>query len=286
MLITRLCGGLGNQMFQYAVGKTLADGLGQELKLDISGYASQIQGDTPRAYRLQFFSISPSIATEEEIRRYKYPYGLISKGWRYINKKIFRKHYTDYHPEVISNPPLYLDGFFQSEKYFLKNRNTLVKSFSLKPTAISEELNNLLLNIKHSENSISLHVRRGDYFANSVTTKIHGVDLSEYYKRAISLMRQRVPNPHFFVFSDDIEWVKNNLQIDGEKTYVSNPNLEDYQELAAMSHCRHNIIANSSFSWWGAWLNQNPEKIVTAPSVWTVKNTDHPNIVPDTWIKL
>lgn len=286
MIITRLCGGLGNQMFQYAVGKTLADKVGQELKVDIEGYATQIQGDTPRSYRLQFFSLKAEVASPEEIKQYKYPYGIISKGWRYLKKKIFRKFYLDYHPEIIKNTPQYLDGFFQSEKYFLKNRDAILNDFKIKPEYISNEMSEFKKIINETPNAVSLHVRRGDYFANNITTKIHGVDLSKYYKEAIALITQKIGTPHFFVFSDDIEWVKQNLNIDGPKTYISSPTLEDYQELVLMSFCRHNIIANSSFSWWGAWLNNNPEKIVVAPTQWTIKNTDHPNIIPDTWIKI
>ncbi len=294
MIITRLSGGLGNQMFQYAVGKTLADKLGQPMKVDISGYDTRVQGDTPRSYRLQFFEINTEIASPEEIRSYKYPHGIISKGWRYLKKKIFRKFYMDWHPEIVKNTPKYLDGFFQSEKYFLSNRAGLLKDFTIKPQYISDEALDFKKNIESVQDSVSLHVRRGDYFANTTTTKIHGVNLSAYYQKAIALITQKVANPHFFVFSDDIDWVKENIKIsDGAEnvTYVSKSpsekeQLQDYEELVLMSKCNHHIIANSSFSWWGAWLNPSHTKIVVAPKQWTVKNTDHPNIIPDNWIKI
>ncbi len=165
MIITRLCGGLGNQMFQYAVGKTLADKVGQELKVDIEGYATQIQGDTPRSYRLQFFSLKADIASREEIKRYKYPYGIFSKALRYLKKKILRKFYLDYHPEIIKNTPKYLDGFFQSEKYFLKNRDAILNDFNIKPEYISNEMTKFKKIINETPNAVSLHVRRGDYFS-------------------------------------------------------------------------------------------------------------------------
>ncbi len=310
MIITRLRGGLGNQMFQYAMGRVLSVTRGDdELKLDITGYDSRVQGDTPRSYRLQFFSIHAEIASIEEVRKAKYPLGIISKFVRAFNQKVLKRHYVDYHPELFGKKShnIYLDGFFQSEKYYqTPNLKDLIRNdFQIKSEYISHAMKVYMdqiqtlktLGFESVENSVSLHVRRGDYVTNPSANKTQGLCSIQYYTEAIAHIKQNVSNPHFFVFSDDIEWVKKNIPINSPDsgrgnvvtcpvTYISNPEMQDYEELILMSLCSHNIIANSSFSWWGAWLNVNPDKIVIAPKQWTVSGTDHPNIIPETWLKL
>lgn len=320
MIFTKIKGGLGNQMFQYACGRAVSLKRKDTLKLDISGYINQSNSDTSRAYRLSYFNLSDEIkiATPEEITSVMYPYGICSRLWQKtggkILKKIFKRYYIDYHPEILelgkvglndtSNKSgenkrnIYLDGFFQSEKYFLDIREVILKDLELISTVRAEvsptflEFESL---IKSKPWSISLHVRRGDYVTNAHAFKTHFVDLTEYYKRSISVISKKMmeagmdTEPHFFVFSDDITWVRQNMNIPGNATYIvcsNGKNLEDYEELTLMSFCKNNIIANSSFSWWGAWLNRNSEKIVIAPKQWTAKNTENPNIIPETWIKL
>lgn len=290
MIIIKLTGGLGNQMFQYALGLVcIENNLGQ-VKLDISGYehVAKHTPDTLRQFDLGAFQISIPVATKSEIVHIKYPLGIISKGYRFIVKKVFRKYFMDYHPEIFTdiNGNKYFDGFFQSEKYFSKMAPKVRKEFTLQKSFIDEDTLKFTALINQSD-SISLHIRRGDVANNPTTNKYHGLCPISYYKTAMKFMSEKAPHHHFFIFSDDIAWVKENLQIPFPHTYVSGNGLMSQQELHLMSKCKHNIIANSTFSWWGAWLNQNPDKIVIAPKKWTNKIPDpHPNIIPETWIRM
>jgi hypothetical protein len=159
------------------------------------------------------------------------------------------------------------------------------KEFTLKEplSAISQEYTNKILDTK---NAVSIHIRRGDYVLNTSTNKHHGVCNLDYYEAAVEYIREKIESLTFFIFSDDIAWVKENLKLDNA-VFVSSPEIKDYEELILMSKCKHNIIANSSFSWWGAWLNQNPDKIVIAPRQWTTKKTaDELDILPKSWIQI
>ena len=134
---------------------------------------------------------------------------------------------------------------------------------------------------------MAIHVRRGDYINDKKTSLVHNVCDLNYYERAIDVIKAQVNNPTFFVFSDDIEWAGENLPVNPNARYVSNLEGEDYEELILMSMCEHNIIANSTFSWWGAWLNQNPNKIVIAPKQWLVNKTSAElDILPKDWLKI
>jgi hypothetical protein len=297
MLITNLKAGLGNQMFQYATGKFLTEKNNTDLYFDTNWYSKKeiLNSDTPRKMKLNDFQVDVKILDRKEARRIKYPFGKISEIWQDIEKKIFKKYYQDYHPELLQkisdklskNPGanIYLNGFFQSEKNFLEIRSTLLKEFQLKTEFITEKVKNFADDIE-KENSVSIHIRRGDYAKNPKAKAYHGLCPISYYRDAIDLIAETIKHPHFFIFTDDVDWVKENLKINFGNTFISGSGLTGPQELWLMSKCKHNIIANSSFSWWGAWLNQNPVKNVIAPKKWTVKNTDHPNIIPDGWITI
>lgn len=139
-----------------------------------------------------------------------------------------------------------------------------------------------------SVNAVSLHVRRGDYVSNLTINQFHGTCSLEYYNQAIAQIAKKVETPHFFVFSDDPEWVKSNLKIDYSITIVDHNNADkNYEDIRLMSLCKHHIIANSSFSWWGAWLCRNPNKIVIAPLKWfNDKSINTTDLIPDGWIKI
>lgn len=287
MIIVNLKGGLGNQMFQYATGLFFAQKNNDLLLIDNSGYFDKrvVNSDTSRAYRLDCFNISAEIATQDQIKAIKYPLGIVSKMTRGINKKILKKYYLDFHPEVFEKRgDIYLDGFFQSEKNFLTIRSEILKEFTLK-----NEINkaNLLSEIQNT-NSVSVHIRRGDYVKDKNTNQYHGTCSKEYYLSAIEKIKAKVSDPVFYFFSDDLDWVKNNFNIDNIKMKIgTDKSLSDCEELILMSKCKHNIIANSSFSWWGAWLNINDMKMVYAPSNWVNKKPNpHPNIIPESWIKI
>ena len=288
MVITRLSGGIGNQLFQYAAGRMLALKNNDVLKLDIAGYTDPrtLFSDYPRAYTLQHYNIKAQIATPEEIRKIKYPYGFISKLKRAFNKKILRKFYRDYHPEIFSwKGDVYLDGFFQSEKYFADSKNIILEDFRL-TTPLSDVANKLKESITQAEDGISLHVRRGDIVSDPNNFVYHRGCSIEYYKKALEVLRPKLKSPHIFLFSDDIEWVKENIILDVPTTAISCPDLKDYEELYLMSQCKHNIISNSTFSWWAAWLNPNQNKMVISPDYWATNPLYHPNIHPPTWIKI
>ncbi len=281
MIIVKIQGGLGNQMFQYATAYALSRSKSKPIELDIHYYHTTHKTDTPRDFLLSQFEITGTIRNKPTPR--------LLRVLAFFRKRIARQYYTDYHEEILTRQTTryYLDGFFQSEKYFHTYRQNLLQEFSLKNTFRNHNLLGSENDILNHPESISLHIRRGDYVSDTKTNVYHGLCTLEYYTKAMNHFNNALSNPHFFIFSDDIEWAKNNLSNSNNVTYVSNKNFTPPQELHLMSKCKHNIIANSTFSWWGAWLNQNPDKIVIAPKKWTNKIPDpHPNIIPDTWIRM
>jgi hypothetical protein len=288
MIIVKLKGGLGNQLFQYAMGRKLSILNRDELKFDIGASAEVFQKNTAREYKLGYFNTKGTPATADEVRRLKYPFGIISKAWRAFTFWGLKIHNIDYHPEYLKKKGnVYLDGFWQSEKYFLDIREALLEELTLKNT-MTAKAKKVESDIETAEHPVSIHIRRGDYVLDPGTNKWHGNICSlEYYAKAIELITDKVTHPTFFVFSDDIEWVKENLKCPQPVIYVSQYGLEDYEELILMSKCHHHIIANSSFSWWGAWLNRYKGKTVIAPPKWTnVVPNKNPNILPPKWITL
>ncbi len=300
MIIINLKGGLGNQLFQYATGRALQlrrqdqnnlkeAGVGVEkLKLDITGYGENNGIDTMRRYALSSFKIEAEIATREEIKKLKYPFAIFSKGWRFFKVKVLRQFNTGFNKRIFNyKKSLHLDGFFQTERNFIDKEERIRSDLTLK-SLLSSPAQKISDAIKSATISISLHVRRGDYANDKATNKYWGTCDPEYYAKALEYISTKInSDPHIFVFSDDIAWVKENITIPYPSTYVSTPKIPDYEELVLMSQCRHNIIANSSFGWWGAWLNQNHDKIVVAPSKWTLKDQkSYKDIIPSTWHKI
>ncbi len=294
MLVMNIKGGLGNQLFQYAAGRALAlrrddDKKGiNSIKLDITGYGENNGIDTIRHYALSPFNINAEIASADEIKKLKYPLGRISKVLRFIKIKILRQFNTGFNSSIYnSKKPLYLDGFFQTEKYFIDKEDEIRKDLTLKDP-LSPRAVEILAKINSCPNSISLHIRRGDYVSDKNTNQNHGTCDMDYYKKAIEYINSKIGNDmQVFIFSDDIEWAKENLKFDYPTIFVSSPEIPDYEELILMSKCKHNIIANSSFSWWGAWLNQNHDKIVIAPKKWVLKNENNfKDIIPEKWHKI
>jgi Glycosyl transferase family 11 len=179
----------------------------------------------------------------------------------------------------------YLMGYWQSEQYFADIANIIREDFTFK-LPMSQQNAELAKQI-NQVNAVSLHIRRGDYANNPETMATYGLCSLDYYKEAIRYIVERVNAPHFFIFSDDINWVKNNLKIDYPYQYVDhNHGTESYNDMRLMSLCKHHIIANSSFSWWGAWLNRNPEKLVVAPQKWFANELNVDDLFPRGWITL
>jgi hypothetical protein len=299
MVIAKLKGGLGNQMFQYAYGRAFALRKKDTLKIDITSY-KQKSTDTPREYSLSHFMIDAgiSIANDNEIRVAQYPHGRLSKYQQIFSQKILRRFNVGWNPRYFSSKMLavkhnYLDGFWQSHKFFESISPIIQNEFKLRESFQPEaqKVADLIQNSKQQNiSAISIHVRRGDVARDAKTNPYYGICTPEYYTKAINCVRAKYPNLRFFVFSDDIDWVKQNIPLprtDSETVFVSRPEITDYEELILMSQCSHNIIANSSFSWWAAWLNQNPHKTVIAPKEWITKHKNwHTDTIPPSWTRI
>ena len=289
MIIARLIGGLGNQMFQYACARRAAYVRGARLKLDLSGF----KGFGLRRYALGDLNISAEIATEDEVRRFKrrahveslLPRWLrkLLRDWRYSE---LREQSFGFDADVLSvTGNILLEGYWQSEKYFADIADIIRREFTLK--ASPDSANEALANLIESMSAVSIHVRRGDYVADLDTHRVHGACGLDYYARAVQQIVQNEPHPHFFVFSDDPQWVKEHLRFPFPTVFVEHNGPHRHcEDLWLMSRCRHNIIANSSFSWWGAWLNPNPAKIVIAPSQWfKLETLDTKDLIPEGWVR-
>lgn len=294
MIIVQLKGGMGNQMFQYALGRSLAHERVKELKLDTEWYKTQ----SLRKYDLHHFDIKESFAKGSEIPFFIYgnafqralgEFRLKIGATRFGKDKIAfirERQRFDYNPSLFSRKgSLYLQGSWQNEHYFKAIRPVLLQEFGIKTPLAGKNLEFA----RHIERSlsVSIHVRRGDYVSNPATRKFHGVCTLEYYREAIDLMKSRMENPVFFVFTDDQQWVKRNLSCHCKLIFVDcNDEHNAHQDLRLMYKCRHNIIANSSFSWWGAWLNPNDQKIVIAPKKWFAAPVDTEGLIPKKWLLL
>lgn len=293
-IVVQLIGGLGNQMFQYAAGRSLAHRLDLPLKLDLSKFEEY----KLRNYKLNHLSIEEYYATPDDLESFSIP----EKGWERLwyrvqnfvlpwhSKKVIKQRKWSYDEgfHLIRNSCL-LKGYWQSEKYFKNIEEIIRNEFQVKEE-IDGTNKNYLEKINNS-NSVSIHIRRGDYVTNPGTNKVHGFLGEEYYKKAIQYFESEIEAPEFFVFSDDIEWARENLRANNSIVFVDhNGEEKDYEDLRLMMNCKYHIIANSSFSWWGAWLGKYPEKKVIAPNQWyserEMKRRENVEIVPDRWIRL
>jgi hypothetical protein len=295
-VIVRLIGGLGNQMFQYATARAVSLRCGAPLMLDVSGF-DHFKG-TSRRYELNDFPIQAALAKECDLALFglkasphlKWLYRLKSTlqlGRRHRTWPIHREPHFHFDAKVAAlHAPIYLDGYWQSEKYFLPYADILRREFS--PALPLERENAAFAAAIDAVNAISLHVRRGDYVADPATNRFHGLCSLDYYRRAVDYIKARVEAPHLFIFSDDRDWTRNHLRFELPTTFVdANPPDRGYRDMQLMARCRHHIVANSSFSWWGAWLNASQEKIVIAPRRWFASDAnDTRDLIPETWVKL
>ena len=280
MIITKLKGGLGNQLFQYAVGRALALHNKLPLKLDLTVFENY---KLHNGYRLDQFAIQAGIATENEIINLKggnnVLFSALRKAGLFKRKSYFKEKRSSYFDaRVFKNNFVYLDGYWQNELYFSNIREVLLRELS--PINSMNDLGCDYLEPINKSNSVSLHVRRGDYL-NLKNINVLDVD---YYMKAVEYIRKNVEKPTFFIFSDDLDWCKKSLGFLDGCIYVDRTQTE-IDDLKLMSFCRHNIIANSSFSWWGAWLNQNPKKTVIAPKDWMINDPGSSNVILSDWVK-
>lgn len=299
MIIVRIQGGTGNQLFQYAFARGVASKLKTDFLIDksVCDNAKYDPHKIHRKYSLGLFNTKVKFAKDSDmfffvwIRKH---YKIFDTIYKYIRlKRFFLPFYYPerifaFDPNVFSVKGIkYFDGDWQTEKYFkhiadeIRKEITSINPLSEKNIKIKEEIQNT--------NAVSLHERRGDYTTDLLAIEYHGVCSQDYYNKAIEYIEKNVSSPHFFIFSDDYEWsVENSKHIKHPVTCIKGSEDKDCEDLALISKCKHHIIANSSFSWWGAWLNPRKDKIVIGPKIWfrNAPKADTKDIFPEEWIKL
>lgn len=295
MTIIKLKGGMGNQMFQYALGKKISIlNNDPDLFLDISFYKKNkikknVKNLITFGKNLYKNGIKSAIR-QQEVNKRSYSLNIfhLSDTIKIVKKSNFKKieeiNEFTFDKNILKCKGNFIyEGYFNTEKYFLDIKKYIQQDFTIKQK--------YLKNIKEEQrkiektNSISIHLRRGDYLSDKQANKTFFVCDLEYYTKAIKIMEEKVSNPYFFIFSDDIDWIKNNLQFKKNVEFISCK--KSYEDFYLMSKCKHNIIANSTFSWWAAWLNKNDEKIIISPKKW-LKNKDvlKTDLIPVNWIKI
>jgi hypothetical protein len=321
VVATRLCGGLGNQLFQFAAGRSLAARCGAQLILDATAFGLPTER---RKFELGAYPIIAKVASDG----YAYPPtralvtlprgnglgprldGLMDRIADRIRQRggaveaavtavvagarratgqsralrVFREKAFDYDPAFETlGPHTYLDGYWQSERYFNDVRQLICREIRLPYEPNSA--NACWLGRIRSTNSVCVHVRRGDYLMTDHFGH-HGVCSADYYRRAMRLLLQRVDGPQFFVFSDDLDWSRRHFAGENVAFVDSNSGDAAQDELKLMASCRHHIIANSSLSWWGAWLAANDDQIVIGPDPWFSARKETPDLFPANWLAL
>ncbi len=303
MIITRLLGGLGNQMFQYAAGLALAERRRTVLKLDVSWFREYEEFEAHNRYALSCFNVTEQFATQEEIDRVRGVALTRTERWSLRFARLLRlqgfvrrstsrgcvyqqtKHVVE--PTFFQLPDqTYLDGMFQSEEFFRPSSELLGLHFSFRYPP-QPEVAEMAERIR-SGPSAALHFRRGDYTRNASFSSKIGVIDANYYERAVQMLRERSPQAVLYIFSDDIEAVSREFTPPGPHVFVRcvQP-WHSYDKIRLMALCEHIAIANSTFSWWAAWLNRNPAKLVIAPDPWFADpSLPTPDLVPKNWRRL
>lgn len=294
MIVAKIIGGLGNQMFQYAAGRALAARRGGDFAIDRGDFAVY----RTHAYGLHNFALEVADVPPALVPR---PAGqgiwprcrgrvrdLVDRvAGRPPLTKVVEAGQT-FDPAVAGLPDnVYLDGYWQSERYFADHADLIRADFAIRAAPSPE--NRRWLEMIGQGKAVSLHVRRGDYVTSAAANTVHGTCDLDYYDRAVADMRTRLGDPVFFVFSDDPAWVRDNLRFDGATHHfvANNDAATNYEDLRLMAACDHHVIANSTFSWWGAWLNPSPHKVVVAPARWfRADGFDDRDLVPAAWVRL
>lgn len=295
MIIVRLMGGLGNQLFQYACARRLALTHNTDVGLDLGHFSRRHGWHTDRAYQLRHFCLTEHFASDKDIYHLR---GHTESRW---SRKTFKwrrrlfpaiaKRYRQeaglaFDPAVLNwENDVYLKGFWLDERYFSDQASVIRSDLRFREplTGVNASLAGRLQEV----NAVSIHVRRGDYISNPQYRAQMAHLEQGYYSAAIDQARAILKDPVFVIFSDDVPWVRAHLSLP-ESTIWAEANDADagYRDLHLMSLCRHHIIANSTFSWWGAWLNPHPEKRVWAPQQWYAQDEPGFAIIPETWTKV
>lgn len=294
MKIIRLKGGLGNQMFQYAFAMIWKKRTNEEVLLDFSSFGL-LQGDKVRIPRIEKFKISLPKAQSDEVKRFsRFAYignsqSLTYKALTFIESKINNKYFMEpnrayINPDILAGYSFY-DGYWQSYKYVDEVKDILTQEF--KPNySLSKQATDWIETVK-SENSVLVGIRKGDYAANKKERAHYGSFGEKYYIKAMEYIENIIDNPVYYIFSNDITWCKENINFGSREIHFRDEELQtdDFEELIIMSSCKHAIIINSTYHWWGAELINNPNKVVVCPKKWFFD--DKPiNIVRPEWIRI
>ncbi len=274
MIVAKLYGGLANQMFQYAAGKAASLRLNTNLYLDISWF-EEIKGNTEivqRVCELDGFGIQvPSISLRDKLSIKIHPPAILrEEGF----------HYQKGYEKLTDNTML--DGYWQSYKYFIDFNEAVIADFKFPDRILREDVE--VIKLMRDTESVAVHIRRGDY--NTARGRnFHGLLPLSYYMRALFHLSKAVSSPQLFLFSDDIKWCKETIDLGLPIIFIdSNRPTTGVEDMRLMSSCKHIIMANSSFSWWSAWLNKNPDKLVYAPNKWFADKTlDTKDLIPLGW---
>lgn len=298
MIISNICAGLGNQLFQYAIGHNLAILNKTEHRIDTSGYTG-INSDPMHGIRvcaLDNFNITAKRVSKEDLTKFnfftknkifRHLLRFYSRPSNYYKRKYIlepEENHFKFDSRVLTTKQkndVYIDGYWQSEKYFKNIEDIIRREFSFKYEP--DEINRQIINDIEKSSSISLHVRHGDN-----TKIIDGVLPLEYYYNAVEKIALKIKDPIFYIFSDDPEWARSHLKLKYSTVYIShNGDKKNYEDLRLMTYCKHHIIGNSTFSWWGAWLGKKEGQIVFSPkSNHSYKNLVSSDHIPQDWIFL
>jgi hypothetical protein len=294
-VIVNIMGGLGNQFFQYATARRVALQNRAALKLDIRSF----EKDELRNYSLEYFNIQATTASQKEISKIKLQASdyrsrtlrLLQHLKPYHKRRIYQNQVWSYDDQVLNaTAPIYLDGYWANPRFFEDIRFQLTSDFILKTKYVSPAYHSVLKKVKTEGQWTAIHIRRGDYL--STTNKnIFSLLPLDYYKMAWEEVRKKTGSKKAIIFSDDPEWSKQKLQLKDEYLFAADYLDKDYLEFSLMRNCHHHIIANSTFSWWAAWLNDFQQKVVIAPKVW-YKNAkaqtyyNNSSFIPASWIRI
>lgn len=296
MIVVKLMGGLGNQMFQYAFAKNLAIKNNTVLKVDLSFLLDRTPRENFifREYDLGIFNLNVEQIKKDELQQFLAPrrQSFFDRvlGKKKIDTQIIKEQFFYFDATNISTKEnIYIEGYWQTEKYFKEIESTIKNDFSFQYPL--SELETTLNNQIRSTNSICVNFRRTDFVNLKNSADTHGVTEMDYYEHAIQLIAEKVYEPHFYIFSDDIEWCKENIKLNYPMTFVDHQykGIKFSSYLQLMKNCKHFIIPNSTFAWWAAWLAENENKVVIAPKNWfkdEILQNQTDDIIPTGWISI
>jgi hypothetical protein len=301
MIVVQLTGGLGNQLFQYAFARHLAQLNQSELLLDATQVTSRSDPAHRRKFKLHHFRVeAPVVAWDPPLEMsfrtdvgtfYRSPVPRLSR-WLGKSRQLvqLKEPHFQFSPESLDRRgDFYVTSYWQSHRYFDVIATQIRSELQLRDP-LSGEHQSIKDQIMATMGSVAFIVRRGDFVNHPHHSKFHGSCSLEYYRQAVDIIKSRVADPHLFVFSDDVSWVRNNFEFEWPVTFMDQPydHAEyDYVDMHFISCCRHHIIANSTFGWWGAWLGSSVNGLVIAPQRWFLDDSiNTQDVVPAHWIRL